>query len=442
MALFSEHSRMRFGRLLAAASLVLAMVAVSHAQTYLEVSPCGLVEHPEMYNGRNVRVRGRASIGFENFTLSTESCDGQFRGIWLIFGGDEPTPTMSTVNDQERGAGAILTVRRKRVPLKRDSSLELFTRRLIAQRARAPGSGSDGLGCYDLECYLYHVTATLTGVFFAAGSRPMAGYGHLGCCHLLAIEEVTDVVARRTPVPAGGKYACSTDAWELEAAEARQFQRRPCQLLRDCQIATGEQLARVSRHWDDQINVAEGSAHDATGEAIWESPDHLKSYSFHFRFEVDKNGQEAITGALASRRTCKWTSPPYPASTPIGCKRLWSDLHVSKTDAKNIQEEVNLGQESWRTVDEKDASRHALEDSASRWGIQLLPTLEFHGCDKPWTLKGDQFRWCEWTDITSMQAFSIQIARFGSLRHFRQDWSKVPWILTRGSGFVCTAENE
>jgi hypothetical protein len=440
MALFGKHLHMSLGRDLAAAALVLAMVSVSHAQSYIEVTPCDLVEHPEKYDGRDVRVRGRASIGFENFSLDTESCHDRLRRVWLIFGGDEPTPTMSTVNDQERGTGSVLTVKGTRVPLKRDASLDLFTRRLVARRPEPSGSEADRLRCFDLECHLYDVTATLNGVFFAAGGT--LGYGHLWCCHLLAIEQVMDVDARRTSVPAGGKYACSADMWDLDAAEARQLQRRPCQMPRDCQKAKEEQLALVARHWGDQINLEDGAMDATTDAASWQSPDLLKNYSVDFRAETKKHEHGVITGAVAARRICKWMSPPYPVSTPIGCKGFWSDFKVREADAKNIQVEVNLGRESWRKGGEKEASRHALEDSASRWGIQLLPTLEFHGCEKPWTVKGDQFSWCGWADIAAMQTFSIQVTKFGFLRHFRQSWSEVPWILTRGSGFACMAESE
>jgi hypothetical protein len=91
-------------------------------------------------------------------------------------------------------------VPRDKLTLLRNADFRAFHRHLIAQKRTE--------GCYEGECYLYHVTATLTGRFDAVktescpGDReshccPGGGFGHLGFfCGRLVIQSVSDVVAK------------------------------------------------------------------------------------------------------------------------------------------------------------------------------------------------------------------------------------------------------
>ena len=148
------------------ALLLISFLPVSGlGQTPVKVSLCDLVKEPQKYTRQWVEVRGTVDIAFENFTLHTRDCgDAELRWIWLAYGGDEPTPTASTVNDRTRPSGAVLKVDNIPVQLRRDANLELFKGRLVAQRV----SAQDGLGCHGYDCYFYKVTATLVGLFMAA----------------------------------------------------------------------------------------------------------------------------------------------------------------------------------------------------------------------------------------------------------------------------------
>jgi hypothetical protein len=302
--------------------VLLLLTPACHAQAPVEVSPCDLVKHPETYNNKVIQIRDRVLIAFEDFSLDANGCGDRLRSVWLAYGGDEPTPTMSTVNDQSRPTGSVLKVNGKPIFLAHDESLELFKRRLSAVRVGVPGGN------------LYEVTATFTGYFFEAHKD--GGYGHLGCCHLFVIQKVAAVEARRTGVPAGGNF---------------------------------------------------------------------------------------------------------PPETLIGCRNLSSDFAISKTDATNIAKTAGSSSEAWRLVAEQPASRVALDDAARRWNVTLASDLTFDSCSSRMTVAGNQFTWCTWTDPNSMQSFRIQITRFGFLRHFR-GWDSVPWILTRGDGVVCTADDK
>jgi hypothetical protein len=131
-----------------------------------------------------IRLRGTLSVHFEDFSLETKDC-GSEQGIWLAFGGDVPGIVASTANDGFRKPGVDITVNDVRYGIKKDENFH----RLYALIAARHGGKPD-----------YSVTATLTGKFFAGEERRSAkgavyfvGYGHLGCCALLLITEVSDV---------------------------------------------------------------------------------------------------------------------------------------------------------------------------------------------------------------------------------------------------------
>jgi hypothetical protein len=91
----------------------------------------------------------------------------------------------STVNDTERTPGKDITVNGTGYTIQKDESF----RRLYALITTRKGGKS-----------VYSVTATLKGAFFAGephqgsdGVTRYLGYGHLGCCSLLVITQVSDV---------------------------------------------------------------------------------------------------------------------------------------------------------------------------------------------------------------------------------------------------------
>jgi len=432
-----ENCRMSRQVFPAIAGFALAMQALATlAQAPIPASVCELAKSPVKYANQVVEVRGKVSLGFENFTLRDSDCAEKDRSVWLAYGGDEPTPTTSTVNDQARPAGSVVKVNGRAVLLQRDESLELFKRRLAALRIGV----KDDLNCYD-ECRFYEVTATFTGVFFAAADKRPGGYGHMGCCHLLAIQRVSEVDARRTEVPAGGRFACTTETWDIAAAEAQSMEERrhSCHGFDDCRKAAGEELIAVARHWNDPTNLTgEGDLSFFTGPH-WHSADRLKAYSIAFQHQPAEHAAKVISGGIGTRVQCKAVSPPLPFSTPIGCKGLWSELPVSQSAAKVIQERVKLGQDSWRMGSADVAAKGALDEAVRLWGVTPAPGLKLGDCGKPMVVDGDQFSWCNWVDPDGMQQLMVQVTRLGALRHWKS-WESVPWVLTRGDGIVCTTE--
>src|SRR5258708_23747616 len=304
---------------------LIAMLAFPcHGQTPQPVSPCELWKNPAPYSGKVVTVTAGVSIGFENFSLLTPGCEETARPIWLAYGGDEPTPTVSTVNDRSRTPGSVLKVNGRPVILHRNDALELFQRRLSAERL----GGITGQGC-PYECRLYRVTATLTGVFFAASARPLAGYGHLGCCHLLAIEEVADVDAQRNQVPVGGRFTCSTDSFQIDSAEAQALEekRERCHGFNECRQASLEEIAEVARHWEPSVDQLDRGSVEPYQDTNWISPDLLKSYSIQTQIKESEHNRGPITtGMTVSRSVCKALAPPLPITPPTCSTNLWPQL--------------------------------------------------------------------------------------------------------------------
>jgi hypothetical protein len=357
-----------------------------------------------------------------------------------MYGGDEPTPTISTVNDQERKPGSMPTLEGKPLLLRRDASLDLFRERLSAVRIEKPG----GDACYDRQCYLYNVSATITGTFLAAskGSK-IGGYGHLGCCHLLVIQGVDEVEAERTAVPAGGRFQCMQESWNVDATVAPGLRRRrACKWRRDCEVAFAEQMNNVAAHWGDGIDPHKGTINDPLMEnQTWTTNDLSRSYSLQLRFKDERHGTGAVVGAVAIRSTCRATSPPYPQDVNVSCRKLLADFSVTEADAYATKRAALSGQDEWRMNTPENASRRALEDAAQRLDVQLAPDMLFRECSRPYTLQGNQHTWCTWADPSSMQSLSVQLTRFGYLRSSR-NWSTAPWILTSGNGTVCTPDSQ
>jgi hypothetical protein len=148
---------------------------------------CDVVKDPERFNGKMVSVRGLVQIGFEDFELSASACKGpKIDGVWLEYGKGPPKqPTTWCCGDM---------IPQDSLPLDQNRDFPNFHRYLIAQMP----------SCCAGQCYLYSVTATITGRLDASKTAPCrdgriqccvaSGFGHLGTfCARLVIESVSNV---------------------------------------------------------------------------------------------------------------------------------------------------------------------------------------------------------------------------------------------------------
>lgn len=224
------------------------------------------------------------------------------------------------------------------------------------------------------------------------------------------------------------------------AFSATSDSRRPCSDLVDCQLGIAEQEARITQHWGDTIDPKEAAQSVLIGWYRWNSADLLRTYQLNVIHQDTEHESGPITRAIATRTSCKATTPPYSQQTPIACRNLRSDFPVAEDAARKIQKDTKLGNDPWRLGSQEAAGRRVLADAAKQWGVELAPNRKFVGCEKPMTVHGDQFSWCSWTDLNAMQELSVQVTRFGYLRGFRS-WDTVPWIFTRGHGTACVVDN-
>jgi len=151
-----------------------------------KVTVCQLKTDPSAYNHKLVEIEAFVSHDFEDFTLFDPTCATQL-GIWLEYGGTSKSDTIyccGPTGGKERPSE--LTIENIPIPLVEDDRFRLFDKRL------QPPFRSGDFGSI--------VHATIVGRFFAGPGRDfgkglvgIGGYGHMGCCSLLAIQKIKSV---------------------------------------------------------------------------------------------------------------------------------------------------------------------------------------------------------------------------------------------------------
>jgi hypothetical protein len=150
-----------------------------------KVSSCQIESDPAVYNHKLVEVTGFVSHDFEDFTLFDPTCPSRF-AIWLEYGGNSKSGTMYCCGvTADRHRSKELVVEDIPIPLTEDEQFLEFDKLI------QPPFRSDRHGAI--------VHATLVGRFFAGRQEhypkgsSWGGYGHMGCCSLLAIQEIKSV---------------------------------------------------------------------------------------------------------------------------------------------------------------------------------------------------------------------------------------------------------
>ena len=163
----------------------------------IKTTVCELANEPFRFNRKIVTVSGLVHIAFEDFELATTECKGpNSTGVWLEYGkGPKRQPTTWCCGD--------MTPR---------DPLQLVENRDFREFHRLLTAKSKDKACHEPDCYLYKVTATITGRVDAVPTTPCpngqaaccaeAAFGHFGMfCSRLVIQSVSDVVANPADVP-------------------------------------------------------------------------------------------------------------------------------------------------------------------------------------------------------------------------------------------------
>ena len=203
--------------------VLLLFSAAAAAQEPIRVSVCDLKANPLRYNHQLVELRAQVLLEFEGQEVSDEHC-AEFNNensVWITFGGDVSDPAVYCCGSHARQPGDKFTVEGIEIPVEKDA---LFTRLLkdAAAYRRNPVAkkGSDD----EFPGRFYDVTATVIGRFFAGNQDhtrqiDMPGYGHMGCCTLLAIQKVVSI-DQEVPRGQPGEWKCSHNDWQAPEDEA------------------------------------------------------------------------------------------------------------------------------------------------------------------------------------------------------------------------------
>ncbi len=456
-----------------------------------DVDYCELVHNPKAYDGQFVRVRGHVSLDFEDFSIYEPGCslgpnsEGKYlAGIWLTFGGDENEATTYCCVNPERKKNTDIQINGVSVPLARDSEYFEFRKRLDASRNNRP----DGQPCDWGECKFYRVSATLTGLFFAKKIErdSETGYGHLGCCHLLVIEQVSAVTPERTKVPAGGQFECPRQKWDAPPADVTQLkisEQCPQGLdEKDCDVYEESAFARIAQHWNDVIDPKDGHMGGYTDETDgnddvlwnWTSADLLTRYETITRLSARATnpGEMDIT-RQACRQKTGHTSPLAPSEV-ISCERYfrsWGededaakkyDEHLAENEKRESQGSVvdwnkaledsakimieakhlySDGDQSWRLGDSKTAAWHALQEQLGLWRIAEGPDLHLNKCNDQDFTDSYPASSCTWYSADGMREFDVGLLKYKPSGN-KGAGDETPWIITDVDARICSAESQ
>lgn len=382
-----------------------------------EVNLCDLLRNASSYDGQRIRVRAEANRDFEDFSLRVSLCRSQARRVWLQYG------------DQQTNAGTEVGHRFVQAePLVKDAQFEVFAKHLPPQRLLQP----DLKSCSGPQCHYYRVTATFSGRFFAgvepgrsSGAKTFAGFGHGDCCHLLVIEQLSDVTVDRTQVPVGGQFQCSTETWTPASAIP----------MND----PSQTIATAAKHWGD--DTSQGTIR---GTGNWIAPDLLTSYAVETVTSPDKSDKKAAPDAKTTviRESCQalQSFAPRPLSEPVSCETRQWQWQENRQIAKDIQQSVTMGHDPWR-LELRTTSRNAIDDAHKQWALLPASPHMADSCSNP-TMDDGQSAECGWSTPDGMQMFMVRLHRFDYLKKWGGHWEHVIWIATEVDGSFCHVAGE
>jgi hypothetical protein len=396
-------------------------------------------------------------MSFEDFSLYDAACKGRHSSVWLTFGGDQGEVTAFCCTSATRKKEKDLEVEGRSIPLVRDDSLREFLRVVRTGRLRRP----DGRQCADDECYFYRpLSATIKGMFFAGADGMSPGYGHLGCCHLLVINQVTDVSAERTLVPAGGSFQCPLETWHPTSTDSsviRALLSCSKSESKDCDRNYQTTFGRIADHWHDHVDLEHG--HTDRSQDIENSAASWISADLMNRYEVleDKPGLPVVS---VTRQVCTplGADPQKLPSYPIACEEYsesWEnnaafasqieDLlgknEFETADAKIAEASKSIlpeGDQLWRSGDAQNVAQHALLAQAQKWRVVPDPALQATACqDVSLEDQKNHLMDCGWHSSNGMQEFGVRLQKPKSDKGTGGLTAEIPWAVTSIYALVC-----
>jgi len=274
-----SHAFLSWGSLLLITNISFAHQTASVEPVH-DVEICAVLQNPRSFDGQITRFRGGLDFEFEANLVNDKFLRSPLVSHLHLVG-----LRQQSIADWEPNAKRI---RALATPILKDAEFEEFNARAQDRRTLRP----DGQPCNNSrECGYYDVIATFTGRFYAGRMSPsgkLGGFGHMGCCHLLVIGQVADVLAKPTPVPPENeRFACTTVSWQSEFQRVSADSSSPLQVFAAHLAASKQFLINQARvhDGDAQAEAMESDSLErfgALGGATWSSRDLLTSYRIEF----------------------------------------------------------------------------------------------------------------------------------------------------------------
>ena len=142
---------------------------------------CELASNPEAFNHKLVKLSGDVTHGYKLFTLADATCKPNLSSIWLTYGGLVSAPSIFNAQQMDAPRFEKLAIDDISTMLVDDALFKKFNK-LVSSMVDRP-----------------QVRVTLIGRYFAghpeqiAGFKLWKGFGPMGCCTLLVIQQIVDV---------------------------------------------------------------------------------------------------------------------------------------------------------------------------------------------------------------------------------------------------------
>jgi hypothetical protein len=401
----------------------------------LHLTTCQLENHPNLYDKKSVQVTGRVYIGKFDFIIDGFCAPHTGSGVWLDVGGDVESPGAfwGTLNDLPKRKGVDVRVRGVSIPVVRDALLNQFVNDIGAIRFRKPNG--DGCGS---DCLFYQVTATVRGRFF---SGTKGGFGMNWCCHLLVVEQVLNLSSKRTTVPAGGEFQCTSDRWQLTPEELKALSAIPaCSLrgdFRDCDVV-------LAKHWGDTINARDSLDYPNQ----WISRDMTRTYILAGGF-IQKGPRQPIEIKPSSsivRQVCHPLVTPNAASDHVYCRFYRTGNLENRDAAIALQKAADHGTDAWRISDLAKVAWLAFQDVSKQWNLGNAVSVKMSKCEA-WPPTSDaasstpqhQYGYCTFLAPNDMQEITVDLRKPGYLKP-RGQLQKAVWIASGVETNLCHTE--
>jgi hypothetical protein len=165
--------------------LLVALIAPLFAQQSeqpIKTTLCEIKRDPMFFNKKLVEVAGHASHGFEDSMFDDPSCfwNKDLPGIWMEYGGTAATDTRYCCGVTPNKEKKPLVIQGVSVNLVQDELFQHFDKLLHSE----PRKDISIRATVRARVFVNPVSIDSQHHYFG-------GYGHMGCCMLLVIEQVT-----------------------------------------------------------------------------------------------------------------------------------------------------------------------------------------------------------------------------------------------------------